>query len=113
MFATNNHSLNELQSPVNERDLVSLKKLSFDAVTAIARNLPSGQRIRTAAFCYGKSHLHEIGLAVAACCTLVELSEAFGRNARIVEAQARAVGAARQPRQKPNAARFTMLHGEM
>jgi hypothetical protein len=90
--------LNEAASPTSEQDLVSWKKLSFDAVTAIAGSLPSLQRIRTAAFCYGKSHLHETGLAVAAACSPAELAEAFGRNARIVEAQAREARTSRQPR---------------
>jgi hypothetical protein len=83
------HTLNETRSPIGERELLALKSLSFDALSAIASQLPAGQRARTAAFCYGKSHLHDLGLAVAACCSSTELSDAFGRNARIVETQAK------------------------
>ncbi len=85
----NHHLLNETRSPIGERELVALKTLSFDALSAIARQLPAGQRARMAAFCYGKSHLHNLGLSVAACCSPAELDDAFGRNARIVEAQAK------------------------
>jgi hypothetical protein len=89
MTIMNQHSLNEIRSPIGERELLALKTLSFDALSAIARQLPAGQRARMAAFCYGKSHLHDLGLSIAACCSQAELGDAFGRNARIVEAQAR------------------------
>ncbi len=94
---------------MNERELLSLKQLSFDALAHVARNLPVMQRIRTAAFCYGKSHLHEIGLAVAACCSFVELTEAFGRNARIVESQAKAAGETRQQRLRKGRTTLSLL----
>jgi hypothetical protein len=90
MATMNQHALNESNSPIGERELIALKTLSFDALSSIARQLPAAQRARVAAFCYGKSHLHDLGLSVAACCSASELGDAFGRNARIVEAQAKA-----------------------
>ncbi|MFZ1815259.1 MAG: hypothetical protein WBO55_05515 [Rhizobiaceae bacterium] len=91
MKTISGNALNEPQSPINERELLALHKLPFDAVVRIAQQLSSAQRWRTAAFCYGKSHLHQLGLAFAASCSAAELFSAFGRNARIVEAQAKAV----------------------
>ncbi len=86
----NQHVLNETRSPIGERELVALKTLSFEALSAIVCQLPAMQRARMAAFCYGKSHLHELGLALASCCSPTELDDAFGRNARIVRMQAKA-----------------------
>jgi hypothetical protein len=105
------HVLNETRSPIGERELLALKSLSFDALSAIACQLPAGQRARTAAFCYGKSHLHELGLAIAACCSRVELSDAFGRNARIVEIQARAAVQEKLKKAQSPRSGFTSLVG--
>ncbi|MCB1429394.1 MAG: hypothetical protein KDJ48_02900 [Nitratireductor sp.] len=88
------NTLNEPQSPISEKELLAFNKLPFEAVERIAAQLPAGQRWRTAAFCYGKSHLHDLGLAFASTCSAAELFSAFGRNARIVEAQAKAASLA-------------------
>ncbi len=105
------HVLNETRSPIGEQELLALKSLSFDALSTIARQLPAGQRARTAAFCYGKSHLHDLGLAVAACCSSAELSDAFGRNARIVETQARSAIQERLKRAQSPRTGFASLGG--
>jgi hypothetical protein len=47
-------------------------------VAVLLGEIPESQRVTLAAFCYGRSHLHEIGLAIAALCDFSALSHAPG-----------------------------------
>lgn len=51
--------------------------------------LSGAQRANLAAFCYARSHLHEIGLAIAAGCELHELLDAAGKAGFMLHAQSR------------------------
>ena len=51
--------------------------------------LSGAQRANLAAFCYARSHLHEIGLAIAAGCELPELLDAAGKAGFMLHAQSR------------------------
>lgn len=48
------------------------------AIGAVAKELSSPQRASLAVFCYGRSHLHGIGLSIAATCDLTTLTQALG-----------------------------------
>jgi hypothetical protein len=50
--------------------------------------LPEASRARIAAFCYQKVHLREIGLRVAATCSVVALRKPFGGRAQAILDQA-------------------------
>jgi len=47
------------------------------------------QKAHLAAFCYGRAHLREIGLAIAATCEIDVLVEAAGYAGRVLFAQSR------------------------
>lgn len=51
--------------------------------------LSGAQRANLAAFCYARSHLHEIGLAIAAGCELHDLLDAAGKAGSMLHAQSR------------------------
>jgi hypothetical protein len=51
-----------------------------------------------ALFCYGRAHLRELGLAVAACCDQQSLVQVAGRLGHVLHAQSR---------QRPEPVKFT------
>jgi hypothetical protein len=59
--------------------------------------LSGAQRANLAAFCYARSHLHEIGLAIAAGCELHDLLDAAGKAGSMLHAQSRDHVAAAEP----------------
>ena len=56
--------------------------------------LSAAERANLAAFCYARTHLHEIGLAIAALCDLRELLDAAGTAGSVLYAQSRSYAAA-------------------
>jgi hypothetical protein len=69
---------------LNEQFLISdeligrLYRSSGEAVLEIAARMSPRDRARLAVFCYGKAHLHGIGLTLASGCELAELTEVMG-----------------------------------
>jgi hypothetical protein len=69
---------------LNEQFLISdeligrLYRSSEDAVLEIAARMSPRDRARLAVFCYGKAHLHAIGLTLASGCELAALTEVMG-----------------------------------
>ena len=55
-----------------------LYRAGESAVLDLTAALSPGQRASLAAYCYHKSHMHRIGLAIAATCELSTLVQAFG-----------------------------------
>jgi hypothetical protein len=55
-----------------------LYRAGENAVLDMTATLSAGQRASLAAYCYRKSHMHRIGLAIAATCELSTLVQAFG-----------------------------------
>lgn len=70
--------------------LARLYRSGEDGVRDIIAALSPLQRAHLAMFCYRKSHLHRIGLAIAASCDKAILLQAFGTAlGRILHAQSR------------------------
>jgi hypothetical protein len=66
-------------------DLLGQLYRAGDKVTEIVAGFSPRRRARLAAFCYGRAHLHAIGLTIASTCDLVTLTQVMGRAAgRIV-----------------------------
>jgi ferric-dicitrate binding protein FerR (iron transport regulator) len=77
---------------VPERLIEHLYRASEDAVVDIAARLSPQQRASLAVYCYRRSHLHAIGLAVAATCDQLALTQALGTalgSALFIQAQER------------------------
>jgi hypothetical protein len=65
--------------PVADELLGRLYVVPIAEVDSIVSRLPSGPRGSLATFCYGRAHLRDIGLAIAATCDLETLIDAGGR----------------------------------
>jgi hypothetical protein len=80
-----------IEEPWNSEELLARLYRSGEdgAVDAVASLAPL-QRAHLAMFCYHKSHLHRIGLAIAASCDEATLFQAFGTAlGRVLSAQSR------------------------
>jgi hypothetical protein len=75
--------------PISEELLGHIYRTGPDGVENAVSNLPQTARARLAAFCYARTHLHEIGLAVAATCDERSLTEAAGRVGEALYARSR------------------------
>jgi hypothetical protein len=65
--------------PVADELLGRLYVVPIAEVDSIVSRLPPGPRGSLATFCYGRAHLRDIGLAIAATCDLETLIDAGGR----------------------------------
>jgi hypothetical protein len=63
--------------------------------------LTAAERATLAAFCYARTHLHEIGLAIAALCELRELLDAAGSAGSVLYTQSRSHAAAAEAEAAP------------
>jgi hypothetical protein len=75
--------------PISEEQLGHIYRTGPDGVESAVSNLPHTARARLAAFCYARTHLHEIGLAIAATCDERSLTEAAGRAGEALYARSR------------------------
>jgi hypothetical protein len=66
---------------VSEQILSRLYRADEEGISDILSSLSRSQRAELAVFCYARSHLRTIGLAIADTCNLAELIEASGSNA--------------------------------
>lgn len=66
---------------VSEQVLSRLFHAEEDGIDAIICNLSRFERAQLAVFCYARSHLRTIGLAIADTCEYSDLLEASGSNA--------------------------------
>jgi hypothetical protein len=76
-------------SPVTDELIGRLYHSSRHGVHALVSGLSEGQRATLAAFCYGRAHLREIGLAIAATCDLDALVAEGGRAGSVLFEQSR------------------------
>jgi hypothetical protein len=74
--------------PVPDDILGGLYRSPDQSLAAVC-DLPEDQKGRLAAFCYGRAHLRDIGLAIAATCELGALVDAAGFAGRVIYAQSR------------------------
>src|SRR4051794_13123466 len=83
------------ECPVPLETLGALYRADREAAAAIAAGIPDLTRARLAAYLYGKSHLHEIGLRLAATCAEADLVRVAGVAGAVLFAQSRTPQAAR------------------
>jgi hypothetical protein len=79
----------EERCPVSEELLGSLYRADKGAFPAILATLEPHDRALLALFCYPRSHLHELGLAIAATCDENDLCTFGGRVGAILYATSR------------------------
>ena len=65
--------------PVPDELIGRLYGAPMHRIDGLVSPLPPGPRGNLAAFCYGRAHLRDIGLAIAATCDLQALIDAGGR----------------------------------
>jgi len=75
--------------PISEELLGQIYRAGPEGVESAVSNLPQTARARLAAFCYARTHLHEIGLCIAATCDERSLTEAAGRAGEALYARSR------------------------
>ena len=94
--------------PISEELLGQIYRAGPEGVESAVSNLPPTARARLAAFCYARTHLHEIGLAIAATCEERSLTEAAGRVGETLYARSRKRVAPVAPSPTPNKRAITL-----
>jgi hypothetical protein len=86
-----NHIPNEEHCPVPNELIGRLYRAAESSVREIVETLAPGQQAELAWFCYGRAHLREIGLAIAAHCDRAALIAAARSTAagEVIYAQSR------------------------
>lgn len=77
--------------PVPVELLSALYRATEEEAEAIASRIPEPARARLALYCYGKSHLNQLGLRIAAGCAETTLVRAAGPAGAVLFEQSRAV----------------------
>jgi hypothetical protein len=75
--------------PISDDLLGQVYRAGPLGLEGLVADLSSMQRAQLALFCYGRAHLRELGLAVAACCDQQSLSQVAGRLGQVLYAQSR------------------------
>jgi hypothetical protein len=88
--------------PISEELFGDIYRAGPDGIEGAVANLPQTARARLAAFCYARTHLQEIGLAVAATCDERSLTEAAGRAGEALYDRSRKRANAAAPSRTPN-----------
>ena len=86
---TSREAFDNDQCPVREELLGELYGASKDGLAALVESVPGETRAMLALFCYKRSHLQSIGLAIAATCDERDLARVGGRLGSVVASQAR------------------------
>ncbi|MDQ8731387.1 hypothetical protein [Bradyrhizobium sp. LHD-71] len=81
--------------PVEDELLGSLYRASPQGLQELARSVPPETRAMLALFCYRRSHMQDLALAIASTCELRDLTEWGGTLGSTIYAQAQQ--AARKP----------------
>ncbi|MGY2049947.1 hypothetical protein [Methylobacterium sp. JK268] len=100
----------DAECPVPLATLGQIYRGDSETVDAIVGGIPPRIRARLAAYLYGKSHTHEIGLRIAAICDEHDLVEAAGLAGSVLFAQSRS-RPAREPGPRHPTARRVSLAG--
>ncbi len=74
--------------PVAEEFLISLLQLTLKDVAERAETMPEDQRGQLAVYCYRRSHLRKLGLAVASQCSKWRLVQEAGHAGELIHFQA-------------------------
>ncbi|MGJ4940157.1 hypothetical protein ACQR1W_06240 [Bradyrhizobium sp. HKCCYLS1011] len=75
--------------PVGEELLGEMYRASENGLPALVESVSSDVRAMLALFCYRRSHLHSLALAIAATCSERELLQSGGRVGAVLYAQSR------------------------
>jgi hypothetical protein len=75
--------------PVRDELLGEMYRANANGLPTLVESVPPDVRARLALFCYHRSHLHSLALAIAASCSVRELVEAGGRAGATLHAQSR------------------------
>lgn len=86
---TNRYQPNEAQCPVPLELLARLMRISDEQANDTIQGLPERQRAELAVFCYGRGHLRDLGLKVAANCSDADLIRTAGVAGAVIAQQAR------------------------
>jgi hypothetical protein len=79
----------EEDCPVPEHLLGQLYHAKAHRLDELVATVPANTRAMLALYCYRRTHLHSIGLAVAASCKECDLEECGGHAGRVLFAKAR------------------------
>lgn len=74
--------------PISENELNALLHASLADAADLSQKLPESQRCRLVVFCYRRSHLRQLGLAMALKCTKRGLIEEAGHAGELIHFQA-------------------------
>ena len=88
MFSSREASENDF-CPVQDELLGQMYRANEHGLARLVESVPSEVRAKLALFCYRRSHLHSLAMAIAASCTERELIEAGGRVGSAVYALSR------------------------
>jgi hypothetical protein len=83
--------------PVQEELLGEMYRASAHGLPMLVDSIPGETRAMLALFCYRRSHLHSLALAIAATCSERDLIQIGGRPGGLLYSLAREAPAARQP----------------
>jgi hypothetical protein len=75
--------------PVPESLLGDLYRASPEGLHGLVETIPSRVRAMLAVYCYRRGHLASLGLAIAATCDKVEMTEAGGQFGAVIFEQSR------------------------
>lgn len=75
---------------IYEERLIALARTQPDGAAEMVSSLPEGMRARLAFFCYQRRHLHDLGLQIAANCSLGALEAVAGAAGTVMFHQSRA-----------------------
>jgi hypothetical protein len=94
--------------PVPAEMIGRLYRSPQHGVSELVSGLSSARRGSLAAFCYGRAHLRDIGLAIAATCDLETLVEAGGRAGMFLFEQSRVLPQEDKPRNGSKQAKVSL-----
>jgi hypothetical protein len=90
--------IDEEGCPISDDLLGQVYRAGPQGLEGLVADLAALQRSQLALFCYGRAHLRELGLAVAACCDQQSLVQVAGRLGHVLYTQSR---------QRPEPVKFT------
>jgi len=99
--------------PVPDELIGQLYRSSQHDINALVAGLSSHRRGSLAAFCYGRAHLRDIGLAIAATCDLETLVTAGGRAGNFIFEQSRELPNVEKARSGSKQAKVTLARVNM
>ncbi len=83
--------------PITEEFIGLLHRCSKHGIDKLVSNLSQSHRGSLAMFCYGRAHLHDVALAIAATCNLDSLVVAGGKAGYFLFEQSRERPSADEP----------------